>query len=289
MGLAVNPSVQLFTSSQSVAGRGVFAVNHLEEGELIARIPSGLVFYPENAAECFPETAAAIQKSKVEAGIVNDKRLRWIHKLWRRVMRRDKMHHMEDKTWQPELTLYALAAMEEEHPWSGWISEWKRDDPTYRLFRSNAKPYQDEAISTAANELNSIMPDLPNLNLRAGLAIRLSRLDAERFAFCLNDDAETSAMYALLGSRAIELDGLLAGVIPFHDMINHSLDPNLTVEFNGEWLELFTERKIEKGEELFLCYTKIDDKMDENSALWALIQWGIPTSTSDYTVFHEEP
>ena len=53
MALAVNPSVQLVTTSSSIAGRGIFAIDELDEGEIIAKIPSGLVFYPENAEECF--------------------------------------------------------------------------------------------------------------------------------------------------------------------------------------------------------------------------------------------
>ncbi len=292
LGLAVNPAVQLFTSTQSVAGRGVFAVTDLDEGELIARIPSGLVFYPENVAQCFPETAAMIKKSKVDAGIEkNDSsRFRWIHKLWRKVARRYEFYHMNpDKTWQPELTLYAIEVIEKEHPWSGWISQWKRDDPTYQLFSSNAKPYQEEAIDKIVNELNSIMPDLPKLLIKAALAIRLGRLEEERCVFGLPDDRKTSAMYALLGSRAIEFEGLFTGVIPFHDMINHSLDPNLTMEINGEWIDVFTDRKVEGGEELFLCYTEKLDKIDENSALWALVQWGIPTPASDYTTEKQLP
>ena len=61
------------------------------------------------------------------------------------------------------------------------------------------------------------------------------------------------------------------------------MDPNLTMEINGEWIDVFTDRKVEEGEELFLCYTEKLDKIDENSALWALVQWGIPTPASDYT------
>ena len=289
MGLAVNPSVQLLTSTRSVAGRGVFAVDDLDEGDLVARIPSALVLYPENAAGCFPKVAQEIESNKMKAGLleVDDGKFQWLHKLWQKVVRRKErvvLEHMEkDETWLPELTLYALAALESGHPWSPWISQWNRDDPAYRLFASNAKSYQEDAINGTAIELNSMMPDLPILYLRAALAIRLGRLDEERRIFDLNDDIETSSLYSVLSSRVIELDELLVGAIPFHDMINHSLDPNVSLEFNGESIELFLNRKVGNGEELFLRYTDIDEELNENNALWALIQWGIPISRNDYS------
>jgi hypothetical protein len=290
MGLAVNPSVQLLTSPKSVAGRGVFAVDDLNGGDLIARIPSALVLYPENGAACFPKVARDIESNKIKAGIfeADDRKFRWIHKLWQKVVRRKEtlvLEFMEkDETCMPELTLYALAALEADHPWSPWISQWNRDDPAYRLFASNAKPYQEDVINDTAKELNSIMPDLPLLHLKAALTIRLGRLEEERSVFYLKDNTETSSMYSVLSSRIIELNDMLVGAIPFHDMINHSLKPNVSIEFNGEWIELFSNRKVENGEELFLCYTKMDEELNENNALWALIQWGIPLSRDDYCV-----
>ena len=170
MALAVNPSVQLVTTSSSIAGRGIFPIDELDEGEIIAKIPSGLVFYPENAEECFPQTAEFIKKSKLKAGLETQslksnekKKFRWINKLWKgfaqRATRTDNYYHMDmDATWQPELILYALAALREEHPWSEWILQWTRDDPTFDLFTSNVKPHQEEEINIAAKKLNAMMP-----------------------------------------------------------------------------------------------------------------------------------
>lgn len=168
--------------------------------------------------------------------------------------------------------------MKEGHPWGTWISQWQRDDPTYRLFCLNAKAGDENLIDSVASNLkNSYAPYLDELHIKAALLIRLLRLYEERQVIPLNDDSETSRMYALLGSRAVALDDHVTGVIPFHDMINHSLDPNLSMAYTTDHIEIYTNRKIDKGQELFLCYTKSNKIISSVNALWALVQWGIPT------------
>lgn len=291
VGININPSTQLVTSQQSVAGRGVFAFDALEEGEVIARIPYGVIFHPENGASSFPDTAAEIRDCKSKAGIlleessaedsgIRSRILNRIRKLWRRQESR-KFDNVEDAIWQSELTKYAIAAVDEDHPWAMWISQWQRDDPTYHLFASNAKPWDEDAISDTADELQSIMPDLSIPYLKAALSIRLNRLEEQRVPFGLDDNCSTSSLYSVLGSRACQLGEDTSGVIPFHDMINHSTDPNVIMAYEDKGVELVATREVEKCKELFLCYTTVGDDLDLNGALWALVQWGIPTSCSE--------
>lgn len=294
VGIRINPAVKVITSEKSVAGRGIFAIEDLEENEIIAQIPTAVVFHPDNCAHCFPETARLISKSKARVGIVGDadnqdkKKFNWIHRLWRKVIKKNKktkktnqeepkFYHLDtDELWQPELTMYALQAIRDGHPWSTWISQWKRDDPTYKLFCSNVKVRDENQIDVAAQELKSFAPYLDPLHIKAALTIRLLRLDEERQVIPLHDNSETSGMYALLGSRAVALDDRVTGIIPFHDMINHSLDPNLSISYVDDYIQIYANRRIDRDQELFLCYTKLHKAMDSINALWSLVQWGIP-------------
>jgi len=263
---------------------------------VIARIPTAVVFHPDNCAQCFPETAAQISENKAKAGVINKegrvnqkrKKLNWIHKVWNKVKSRIvqleqkknlQFHHLDqDELWQPELTLYALEALRQGHPWSTWISQWQRDDPTYKLFCSNTKASDEGQIDATCSELKlSFAPYLDEMNIKAALLIKILRLQEERQVIPLKDDSETSSMYALLGSRAVALDDHLTGIIPFHDMINHSLDPNLSLAYTSDhYIDIYANREVQKGQELFLCYTKLNNSITSMNALWALVQWGIP-------------
>lgn len=281
VGIGISPSVKLVTTKESVAGRGVFSVEPLEEGESIVRIPTHAVFHPRNAASVFPDEAKRIRRHKKKAlGGRRD----WITRLWGKMLRREfeAGEGLDGEFWNAELTSYALVAVEEDHPWSTWISQWQRDDPTHRLISSCPRPDDEKAISATADELRTLMPDLSHLHLQAALAIRLGRFEEHRRLAGLSDDARTAAMYSVLGSRAIDLGGDVVGVLPFFDMINHSLEPNLALSFDGDSFELVAKRAVGEGEELLLQYTRNDEEMDETNALWALVQWGIPTARADY-------
>jgi SET domain len=127
--------------------------------------------------------------------------------------------------------------------------------------------------------------------MRAALDIRLRRFDGLNRIFALdehdrkgannNDNSplgrvSAAAMYSLVTSRAIELHSGLSGVIPFFDMINHSMSPNLQLEFDGTTFELQAIRDIIANEELFICYHDPNREWDEDKALWTPIQWGFP-------------
>ena len=291
IGLPINPSVKVVTTDQSVAGRGVFAMDDLQPDERICFIPNALVFHPENCASCFPQLAKDISKSKQKYGFgMDEKKFAWIHKLWRKVSRKSRVHPEfylleEDDLWQPELTLYALEAIKQNHPWKEWIDQWNRDDPTYTLFKKNAKVQDENVIDLTAKELQKQANYLSDLHLKAALSIRLGRFEEQKQILPLKDDVETSSMYSLLGSRAGELGDNLTGVIPFHDMINHSLNPNLSISYGPDHIEIYANRPIEKGQELFLCYTEIGREMSDTNALWSLIQWGIPHRKEDIKIF----
>jgi len=323
VGIAIHPSCKVITTNQSVAGRGVFAVEGLDQGEVIAMIPNAVVFHPKNCADCFPTVERDIFNSKVRHGMslsthhYHHRRSRhhrhhrlqrsrhFIHQWWRQwrrikeeTFRPDQDLLKEEDFWQPELTLYALQAMKESHPWSEWISQWKRDDPTYTLFQKNPDVFCDEhIIDDTVEELMSLAPYMPKLLLKAALNIRLGRWKEQKKMFPLKDDADTSDMYALLGSRAAALDDDTVGIIPFHDMLNHSLeDANVGMDLvdcvsenndddddddtMGGYIELYANRPIQQGEELFICYTKQGESMSMANSVWSLVQWGIPMPPS---------
>ena len=163
------------------------------------------------------------------------------------------------------------------------------------------------------------MPHLNEKHIQAAVSIRLSRVEEQFRAVGLlpegdeknNDDDITTDpidlrkaldLYSLITSRSIELDretGMI-GVLPFYDLCNHCLDPNLALEYvendgdrsNGGddsgqintdgFYTIYARRHIEAGEELYFRYTDLNESMDENSALWAAINWGIPHVPSQY-------
>ena len=67
VGIPVSPSVRLRTTPESVAGRGVFSVLPLREGEVVARIPTACVLHPENAAGAFPAVAEELGRARAAA------------------------------------------------------------------------------------------------------------------------------------------------------------------------------------------------------------------------------
>lgn len=292
-GIIINDSVKVITTSQSVAGRGVFAIDDLQQGELVARIPTEVMLTTETGREFFPDIAVEIERSVVKVGMDSerDSQKSRIYRMWRKIRRKkSKQYYLANinDLWQPELTLYALEALKEDHPWSDWILQWSRDDPTYNLFASSAKPFDEDTIISTADELQQISPYLNHLHLRAALGIKLGRLEEERDIVPLNDNRETSEMYAMLGSRAGDMGDGRTGVIPFHDMINHSLEPNICIDYESEFIDIYANCEISQGEELFLCYTKEQSTMTSTGALWALVQWGIPTPLSRINLMEDE-
>jgi hypothetical protein len=273
--------VQLATTPRSVAGRGVFALDHLSKGDTAVTIPGHCVFTPKIASQYFPTTANDLRRrSKRNRGLIG------------RLFRRHPRVNPED-VWQAELTAYAMAAVESDHPWAFWINQWNRDDPVFRLYEDGVLSSDHGSISKAVDELHMMLPELHKLHIEAAVQIRLQRFESQEKIFFKQNEtainnryrASIARMYSMIGSRALDLGDDIVGVVPMYDMVNHSLDPNLGFYFNGEYFELFALRDISEGEELFLCYNELEDiknqGWNEMNSLWMLIQWGIPTSTQD--------
>lgn len=291
VGIPISPSIQLATTQRSVAGRGVFAIEPLEKDEMVALIPLEYVFHSENAAKYFPDVSTQLVEAITDTEAIKPKRGKWFRRLWAKMQRRDysvadtPLAIEDEELWQAELTEYALEAMEQNHPWATWIAQWQRDDPMHHLYMSCTASDDTDALNTIAHELQNIMPGLSLPELIAALSIRLNRMEEQLQNAGININNETAEMYSIISSRAIGIDSEtgLTGIIPFYDMINHSLQPNLYLHFDGEAFLLFAKTAISPGEELFITYTELGKDMDKISALWALVQWGIPTDEKDIT------
>ena len=295
VGIEVNPSVRLLTTPESVAGRGVFAIEPLVADELIASIPTYAMFHPRNARNMFPQVAARIeQQMKCPADDAHDKqqgKRKWIPRWLRRVFRRksmDRENHGEEPPWQLELTEYALAAVGEDHPFSPWIQQWQRDDPVQRLFDKGSPTEED--VKIAAAELHKMVPDVNLYKILAALNIRLEEYESLKPLFA-EASSQSASMYATVTSRTIGLSEDITGVVPFHDMLNHNFHPSVGLGFSddGKNLELFALKNIAAGEELFLCYTAVGKEYTEDASVWMLVQWGIPVLKSEWKVADAAP
>lgn len=292
IGVEINPSVKVLTTSASVAGRGVFAVEPLVADEKIASIPTYAMFHPANARGMFPEVADRIKQrmncpaDDEEDDDVETKR-KWLPRLLRRLIPRKvkdtPIESNEEPPWQVELTEYALAALDEDHPFAPWVKQWSRDDPVKQLFEKGAPTKED--VEATAMALNKMVPDVSLYKILAALSIRLE--DYEALTPLLSDTSpRTTSMFTTVTSRTIDVADDVVSVVPFHDMLNHDFVPNAGLGFSddGKQLELFALTDIVAGDELFLSYTKIGKEYNEDAAVWMLVQWGIPVLESQWKV-----
>ena len=119
-----NKKATLATTPVSVAGRGVFATDDMEKGEIAIKIPGHTVLHEFTAAANFPRVHGRVQKAK--------KRYERRKKLWRRLLPLKGRNYEFTETadlWQAELTQYSIASLESDHFWKPWISQWQRSDP----------------------------------------------------------------------------------------------------------------------------------------------------------------
>eukprot|EP00521_Asterionellopsis_glacialis_P006415 CAMPEP_0195285292 /NCGR_PEP_ID=MMETSP0707-20130614/3180_1 /TAXON_ID=33640 /ORGANISM="Asterionellopsis glacialis, Strain CCMP134" /LENGTH=447 /DNA_ID=CAMNT_0040344765 /DNA_START=216 /DNA_END=1559 /DNA_ORIENTATION=+ len=63
-GIQIHPSVELQTTVKSVAGRGVFTNDNLEEGDVVLVIPEPCVMHEQNAAFYFPHVAHHLKQQR---------------------------------------------------------------------------------------------------------------------------------------------------------------------------------------------------------------------------------
>lgn len=326
-GIALSSSIQICTTPRSVAGRGLFATQDVEEGEVLALIPQEVVFGVDNCREQFKLMGEKFDLGGMNAAVSekqSGRKRRWIRKMVSKLARREnagKESGITDEStmWAPILTRYALKAKTASHPSAEWIEQWNRCDPMHdaylkmgpilRIAHNDNKEelpeygmMMEELICSTATQIKNMMPHLDEKHLQAAISIRLSRLDEHfRLLGFVDDESidldEALKLYSLITSRAIELDsdaGVTA-VLPAYDLANHSLNPNLGLEYvendsndnvagidSKGFYSIFARRHISAGEELFFRYTKLDEPMDDNSALWAAINWGIPHFENQY-------
>lgn len=118
------PAARLRTTTDSVAGRGVFATDDLNHGDVSIKIPEYLALHEYTASLHFPELAKEIQQQK--------KFFYGRNKWWRALFRKAGTQYNFTSScdlWQAELTKYSLACIESNSFWKEWIDQWERADP----------------------------------------------------------------------------------------------------------------------------------------------------------------
>ena len=324
-GIALSPSIQICTTAQSVAGRGLFAAHDVEKGEILALIPREVVLGVQNCRDQLDADGEVEDVMQINSKNRSGRKRRWIKNVLSKLSFRRRggnsrtssssqsTSEITDETtmWAPILTKYALQAKASKHPWSEWIEQWNRCDPMHDAYLKmgpilkivgNGSPehqmMMEELIGDTATKIQEMMPHIDEKYLQAAISIRLSRLEQHFRLLGFEDDStidlvEALRLYSLITSRAIELDSDTTAVLPFYDLANHNLDPNLGLEYvendgdaNGVesagFYSIFARRDIAAGSELFFRYTKFDEIMDSNAAMWAAINWGIPHYEEQY-------
>jgi hypothetical protein len=275
------PGAEVRSSSESVAGRGVFSTKDLSIGEEVISVPHYAALTQYNCATYFPDLSRKLSSAH---GKRNAKRS-YLKRIWHRIRRRPTLEKSsDDEIWPAELTAYALEALEKEHPWSTWISQWKRDDPFQNLVDTSSWRNDDDAIHVAVSDFHKMAPAIPECKISVAVGIRLHEL--EEYSSKYSNKVPTSeSLYCTLLSRAVGLSDYVAAVLPMHDMINHSSNPNLGLAFaEDETFKLIALENIPKDSELFLSYKDVigdGGKWDEDKASWLLVHWGIPSSPSE--------
>ena len=291
------PGAELRTTSKSVAGRGVFSTQDLSTGDEIISIPYYAALTQENAAEYFPTLASELEQIVMQHNRRSSSKASYLKRIWNKLRRRKSVHREEsetnndDKRWKEELTAYALTALENNHAWSPWIDQWKRDDPLQTLVdNTNIDDMwsDDEAgFKTSVSDFHEMAPAIPEYKIGGALWIRLQQL-VEYLNLYQNRVPTSGSLYMTLISRAIGLSENVTAVLPMHDMINHSPSPNVgLVLAEDETIKIVAIKDIPKDEELFMTYFDVIDEegeWDEDKATWLLCQWGIPSSPVDTTI-----
>lgn len=276
------------TTPESVAGRGVFTTKAINSGEEIISIPYHSALMQSTAGRYFPTLEQKLMKCRTSS---SKQKLSLAKRISNRIRRRRRQSidqeekFAADDFWQAELTAYAKAALEIDHPLSPWIAQWTRDDPMQNLADNcSTGRYDDEAINSAVCDFQEMAPKISKYKLNAAVGIRLNEL--EEYSQRYESKVPTSnSLYTTLISRAVGISDSVTAVLPMHDMINHSCNPNVGVAFGEDGtFKIVALQDIPKDKELFISYRDIRDdakNWDEDKAAWLLVQWGIPSSPSE--------
>lgn len=271
------PSAEVRTTPLSVAGRGVFTTHDVSEGDVVISVPYFTALTQENGRKYFPDLADKLDSCRKKSQSP-------LKRLWNQIIRRKPEDLYDDEQfWQPELTSYALEALETNHPWSNWVSQWYRDDPYQQLVDTSAWKSSDEAINNTLSDFSTLAPDISKYKVNAAIQLRLAQLNSYNRMY-LNKVPFSESIYTTLLSRAVGIADGITACLPMHDMINQSFEPNVAMQFNNGLFEFVALRDLPKDSELFLSYMDVTDDngiWDEDKATWMLVQWGIPTGPSD--------
>jgi hypothetical protein len=267
-------NAEVRTTPASVAGRGVFTTVDVSQGDVVLSVPYYSALTQENGRKYFPDLASKLDSCRKKTQSP-------LRRVWNRIRgKKGEGSFVDEDFWQAELSAYAIEAIETDHPWAEWISQWFRDDPYQQLVNTATWKFDNEALNKTMNDFSLMAPDISKYKVNAAVGIRLAELNSYAKNY-QNKVPFSESTYALLTSRAVGLlDGTTA-CLPMHDMINHNFDPNIAMQFNEGYFEFVALQDIPKDSELFLSYMDItDDKgeWDEDKATWMLVQWGIPTS-----------
>ncbi|KAL7513106.1 hypothetical protein ACHAXN_010164 [Cyclotella atomus] len=275
----VCPNAEVRTTPASVAGRGVFTTSDVSEGDVVLSIPYYCALTQENGRQYFPDLGSKLNSCRKKTQSP-------IRRLWNQIIGKNDNPLVDDDFWQAELTAYAIEAIETNHPWAEWISQWFREDPYQQLVNTATWKFDSEVLNGTLDDFSSMAPDISKYKVNAAVGIRL----AELYKYAKNYQNKvpfSESTYALLTSRAIGISDGITACLPMHDMINHNFNPNVVMQFNEGFFEFVALRDIPKDSELFLSYMDITDdegQWDEDKATWMLVQWGIPTSPCDVEV-----
>lgn len=263
---------------------GVFSTKDLAEGEGAISIPYHAALTQDNGALYFPTLSKeliALRRSGTKRSL--------LRRIWNRIMRRRRVDEeqpiIDDDHWQAELSAYALEALAVDHPWATWISQWRRDDPMHSLVEQSAWAEDGgESIIEAVSDFRRMAPFVPEHKVGAAVGIRLEKLDSYLDGYRGGGSrVRTSpSLYSVALSRAVGISEGHTAILPMHDMINHSDDPNVGMAFGEDGtFNIIALRDVPKGAELFLRYMDVigeDGAWDEDKATWLLVQWGIPSA-----------
>jgi len=263
----------------------VFTTQDVSIGDTVISIPYYAALTEENAAEYCPALASELFDIQNRV-IKKEKKRSKLKRIWNRIRRREENElQPAGGHWQAALTAYALQAREvDQHAWCPWIKQWARDDPMQTLVEGSSWRDNDEVIKEAVLDFHKMAPDIPEFKIAAAVGIRLQQIDD--YSDQYKDRIPTSlSLYSTVLSRAVGLSDNVTAVLPMHDMINHSFEPNIGLTFADDGcIKLFATKDIPKDQELFLKYMDVlgeEGEWDEDKAAWLLVQWGIPCSRSD--------
>lgn len=276
-GILGTDAVQVRTTQQSVAGRGLFyfGTEPAKQGDMLALIPSRCILTHQTAKRQWPElTMDVVQK---DTGASRD--------------------DIITNDWPVLLTAYAKRALDDNTDWSQWIHAWQ----------GPKAPCPPDSLTTRELQQLATQAQSSISEVEKALQVRYSEFDTHCRRLDSLGITNYQDLYGVVLSRAANLGpqwNYASGIIPLHDMLNHvpiGKTPSVELFTVGEIasqtsrnhvarlaskacfaetkmqdtdLILVARQNIHPGEELFLSYTKRSMLADEETRVWKMLQYG---------------